>query len=90
MTAEISVYGADWCDDTQRSRRHLEHLGISYRYINVDKDEDASRKVIEWNNGKRLTPTIVISSSAGTVRLAEPSNAELDHVLGQHGLTRVA
>ncbi|HET8667081.1 MAG TPA: glutaredoxin family protein [Terriglobales bacterium] len=81
MSPEISVYGTDTCEDTTRSRQHLSSRGILYRYVNIDKDPAANRKVLEWNAGKRITPTIVISSTLGTVRLAEPSDEELDDAL---------
>ena len=34
----LTVYGADWCEDTQRSLRYLRRLGIAYEYRNVDAD----------------------------------------------------
>ena len=37
----ITVYGADWCEDTRRSLRHLRRLGVPHRYENVDEDLDA-------------------------------------------------
>ena len=37
----ITVYGADWCEDTRRSRRHLRRLGVAHHYENVDEDLDA-------------------------------------------------
>jgi thioredoxin reductase (NADPH) len=38
----VEVYGADWCRDTQRTRRHLDSLGITYQYIDVEQDQQAS------------------------------------------------
>ncbi len=83
MEPEISVYGTDACEDTQRTRQHLDARGIPYRYINIEKDESAEEKVKEWNHGKRLTPTVVISGNGRTQRLSEPENEELDSVLNQ-------
>ena len=39
----IIVYGADWCEDTQRSLRHLRRLAIAHEYINIDEDSDCAR-----------------------------------------------
>ena len=80
--AKVEVYGADWCGDTQRSRKHLDHLGVPYDYINVDNDPKASAWVKGQNNGKEKKPTIKI----GDVVIAEPSNAELDEALRAGGL----
>ena len=46
----IIVYGADWCEDTRRSLRHLRRLGVAHRYLNVDEDLDAleQRDGAEW------------------------------------------
>jgi hypothetical protein len=32
----VIVYGADWCEDTQRSLRHLRRLSVAHRYLNTD------------------------------------------------------
>ena len=90
MQGEISVYGTDHCEDTTRTRRHLDELGIFYRYINIDKDDSAERKVHEWNGGKRITPTVVVSGSGITRRLSEPQNQELDQALEQQGMLPAA
>lgn len=87
MQGEISVFGTDTCEDTQRTREHLDRRGISYRYVNIEKDEFAERKVLEWNGGQRITPTVVLSGGGRTQRLSEPDNDELDAALDGQGLT---
>ena len=78
----VEVYGADWCGDTQRTRRHLDSLGVAYQYINVDQDQQASEWVKQQNNGRERKPTVKIGEQV----LAEPSNQELEHALRQEGL----
>ena len=78
----VEVYGADWCGDTRRTRRHLEHLGVAYQYINVEDDAQASEWVKQQNNGKERKPTVKIGEQV----LAEPSIAELEKALRQEGL----
>jgi mycoredoxin len=78
----VEVYGADWCGDTQRTRRHLDGLGVAYRYINVEHDEQASEWVKRQNGGKERKPTVKI----GALVLAEPSDQELEHALRHEGL----
>jgi glutaredoxin len=90
MQGEISVYGVDTCEDTIRTRQHLEERGVPYRYINIAKDEHAERKVKEWNEGKRITPTVVLAGNGRTRRLSEPENDELDSALQDQGLLPAA
>ncbi len=78
----VEVYGADWCGDTRRTRRHLEHLGVTYQYINVEENPQASEWVKQQNNGKERKPTVKIGEQV----LAEPSNGELEEALRQEGL----
>lgn len=73
----ITVYGADWCEDTQRSTRHLRRLAVPYRYINIDEDLDALERARALNNGRRRTPVIDMD---GTV-LVEPTNDTLTTAL---------
>jgi mycoredoxin len=78
----VEVYGADWCGDTQRTRRHLDSLGVVYQYINVEQDQQASEWVKQQNDGKERKPTVKIGEQV----LAEPSDQELEHALRQEGL----
>jgi mycoredoxin len=78
----VEVYGADWCGDTQRTRRHLDRLGVAYRYINVEQDPQASLWVKQQNDGKERKPTVKI----GALVLAEPSDEALEQALRQEGL----
>ena len=78
----VEVYGADWCGDTQRTRRHLDRLGVAYQYINVELDKQASEWVKQQNDGKERKPTVKIGKQV----LAEPSDQALEHALRQEGL----
>jgi glutaredoxin len=76
----ITVYGADWCEDTRRSRRHLRRLGALHAYRNVDADPDALGRAKRLNQGRRRTPVIEM---AGEV-LVEPPNEQLTEALVRH------
>jgi mycoredoxin len=78
----VEVYGADWCGDTQRTRRHLDRLGVAYQYINVEQDQQASEWVKQQNNGKERKPTVKIGAQV----LAEPSDQALEQALRQEGV----
>jgi glutaredoxin len=75
----ITVYGADWCEDTRRSRRHLRRLGVSHDYQNIDEDLDALDRAKTLNGGKRRTP--VIDLGFGGAPLVEPDNDSLTGAL---------
>jgi mycoredoxin len=67
------VYGADWCEDTRRSRRLLRRLSIAHEYHNIDEDVFALERACALNAGERRTPVIDIGGAV----LVEPSNADL-------------
>src|SRR5919204_591730 len=54
----VKVYGADWCEDTQHTRQFLERLGVSYEYVNIERDESARAWVREQNGGRERKPTV--------------------------------
>ena len=56
----VTIYGSDKCKDTLASRIHLNSRGMTYRYVNIDVDEDARKREEEWNGGTQRTPTIVV------------------------------
>jgi glutaredoxin len=79
----ILVLGRDTCEDTTRSRAHLEARGIPYEYHKVDEDPAADAHIRRLNDGGWVTPTILFGSPDAPYRiLREPSNDELDDALG--------
>lgn len=75
----ITVYGADWCEDTRRARRHLRRLGVPHEYLNVDEDLEALERAKALNEGRRRTPTIDLG--VGGQALVEPDNDTLTAAL---------
>lgn len=81
MAERVIVYGADWCGDTVRTKRHLDNAGVSYDFIDIDQDAQGEKKVIEFNKGKRRIPLVEIASENETRSLSVPSASELDQAL---------
>jgi glutaredoxin-related protein len=75
----ITVYGADWCEDTRRSLRHLRRLAVAHEYVNIDEDLDALHRATSLNGGQRRTPTIDLG--IGGPPLVEPDNDSLTGAL---------
>lgn len=75
----ITVYGADWCEDTRRSLRHLRRLGVAHHYVNIDEDLDALERATSFTDGRRRTPTIDLG--VGGTALVEPENDTLSGAL---------
>lgn len=75
----ITVYGADWCEDTRRSLRHLRRLAVAHQYINIDEDSVALERAKALNGGERRTPTIDLG--IGGPPLVEPDNDTLSSAL---------
>lgn len=75
----ITVYGADWCEDTRRSRRLLRRLHVPFHYANIDEDLDALDRAKALNHGERRTPTIDLG--LGPQALVEPDNETLTAAL---------
>ena len=78
----VKVYGADWCEDTQRARERLDKMGVNYDYINVEEEKAASDWVKEQNSGKERKPTIKIDERV----LSTPADDELENALRERGL----
>ena len=56
----IKLYGADWCPDCRRAKTFLKENNIDFNFVDVDMDKEATSKVEEINNGKRIIPTLII------------------------------
>ncbi|MBI3163291.1 MAG: glutathione S-transferase N-terminal domain-containing protein [Chloroflexi bacterium] len=76
---EITVYGADWCPDCRRAKRILDEHQVQYSWVDIDKNREGEKFVVQTNRGNRSIPTIVFGD--GSI-LVEPSNPELLAKLG--------
>src|SRR4030081_2532492 len=85
-TAPLTVDGTRWCAQSQMVRRHLDRLGIPYRYVDLEEDPNAAAQV-RWLTGGYVSHPIV--SVAGHV-LVEPALADLDWALEAAGLVSAA
>ena len=75
----ILILGRDTCEDTIRSRAHLDARAIPYTYRNVEFDAEADALNRSYNDGDRVTPTILIGDPTAPSRvIREPSDDELD------------
>ena len=82
MAERVTVYGADWCGDTIRTKRQLDSAGVKYDYIDIDSDTDGEKKVIEFSKGKRRIPLVEIATDSGEPnRMAVPSTSDLERAL---------
>ena len=75
----VTVYGADWCEDTRRSLRQLRRLAVAHRYLNIDEDLDALDRAKALNGGARRTP--IVDLGVGGPALIEPDNDTLTGAL---------
>jgi glutaredoxin len=83
----ITVYGADWCEDTRRSQRLLRRLHVPHRYVNIDDDLDGLERARALNHGERRTPTIDLG--LGGDALVEPDNDTLAAALVEREMLTV-
>ena len=77
--SNITVYGANWCGDCRRAKKFLGEQRIHYNWVDIEQHPEAQKTVEDYNDGKRIIPTIVFED--GSI-LVEPSNAELATKLG--------
>lgn len=68
------MYTTTWCSDCRRSKRVFKELGVPYREVDIEQDEDAAEIVRKVNNGAQSVPTIIFPDGS---TLVEPGNAEL-------------
>ena len=82
----IVILGRDTCEDTTRSRRHLDSLGIPYEYFRVDREPTADEWIRSLNDDVWVTPTILIGDPQSPSQiLREPSNEELEAAVRPEG-----
>jgi len=83
MVLPLTLYGSTDCDDTERTRHHLQARGVPFTEINIDHDPAAEQFVVFINRGYRSTPTLVIGNGKTKLILTEPTDEELERALAQ-------
>lgn len=78
-TPQITLYGTAWCGGSRRARLLFDQHEIPYRWVDIDKDEEAARYLESVNRGFRSVPTIIWPD--GSI-MVEPSDEELSKKLG--------
>ncbi|MEV5765166.1 glutaredoxin family protein [Micromonospora sp. NPDC052213] len=76
----LVVYGTGWCPDVRRSRAVLDAAGVTYHYVDLDRDRAATRLVRRLQHGRRRVPTLLWPD--GTF-LVEPTDEDLRTHLDQ-------
>lgn len=80
----LTVYGSEDCHDTLRMRTHLEDLGVSFRYIDLNHDTMAEDLIRERHDGVARTPVVSFGVEEQEY-LTEPAVGDLDLALRRHG-----
>jgi mycoredoxin len=78
MTKKIVMYSTTWCPDCHRTERILNEQQISFEKIDIEKVDGAAEIVMNYANGKRSVPTLVLQKENGqTTVLVNPRPQQL-------------
>ncbi|TDL45650.1 glutaredoxin family protein [Microbacterium oleivorans] len=72
-SAQITMFGADWCRDCRRTKAQLDSLGVDYRYIDLEAEPDAA-DVAREISGRTNIPVVLYPDASHHV---EPSNDDV-------------
>ncbi|WP_054522598.1 glutaredoxin family protein [Thermanaerothrix daxensis] len=81
MPVSITLFGAQDCEDTARTRADLQARSVPFHEVNIANDPTAEHFVIFINHGFRSTPTLVIGTGKRKIILTEPQATDLDWAL---------
>lgn len=73
---KVHVYGSGTCEDTALVRDRLRALGVAFEDHNREDDPRVDTVLEKWNNGNRVTPTLVFGD--GDIVISEPTLEELE------------
>lgn len=68
------MYGTPTCRDCVIAKQVFQELGTDYEFINIEDNQEATKKAIELNNGVRRIPVIIFADNS---ILVEPTGEEL-------------
>ena len=82
-TAQITIYGAEWCQPCHMAKDYLKSQKIDYQYVNVDEDREAGQAVA-MKTGWNAIPIIKI----GDEYMLGFERVKLDQALRAHKLMK--
>lgn len=62
MSADVTIYSADWCAFCHAAKDYLDKLGVKYVVKDVEKDPAAGQEAVE-KSGQRGIPVIDIGGN---------------------------
>jgi mycoredoxin len=74
----LTVYSTTWCGYCRRLKSQLDHEGIEYREIDIERTPGAAEFVMSVNGGNQTVPTLHFPN--GTA-LTNPSLAQVKNAL---------
>ena len=75
MLNEIKLYGTERCHKSQYYKKLLEHLNLTYEFLDVELNNDHAEALRNLYENRKLNfPTITI----GAKKLRNPSDKELN------------
>ncbi|ANP73456.1 glutaredoxin family protein [Cryobacterium arcticum] len=72
-TADLTMFGAEWCKDCRRSKKLLDGLGVAYNYVDLETVEDGADRA-RAISGRTQIPVLVF---ADNTHMVEPSDADV-------------
>lgn len=79
----ITIYGSVTCEDTAITTARLRALNIPFTLYNREENSNVDALLEKYNNGKRVTPTLVFGDAQFVI--AEPSLQDLEAALREVG-----
>jgi mycoredoxin len=74
LTGTITMYSTPWCGYCRALKRALEHEGIAYSEVDIEKYQDGADLVMSVNGGNQTVPTVVFPDGTAATN---PSLAEV-------------
>lgn len=78
----LTMFGADWCRDCVRTKKQLDELGVSYRYVDLVAEPDAA-DVARDISGRTNIPVVLYPDGTHHV---EPANSDVEAKLRELSL----
>ncbi len=82
---QITLYGADTCRFTNRTRGQLDSLGVAYAFVDLQQDHEEGLR-FRKSFGRNATPVVEIVNDGKTRRLVRPNDWQLETELKEAGV----
>lgn len=80
--ADVKIYSTTWCQFCKQEKAYLDEKGVSYNYIEVDRDPVKAQEMIDLSGQMGVPFTVITKDDGSTENILGFDKPRINAALG--------